>query len=149
MSILGWSKMTRSEKPSGAGVRRHLGWIAFCVVAALPACLGSIGVKEKHAAFHGCSSGKVELEELLNEGHTKFKSQGCGHEEVYYCIVGKCISPRILSVRHHAAKHDCKVQEIATQEPTPNEFVTNGCGKTDRYRCREVPDDVVQCDAVP
>lgn len=114
----------------------------------LLACLGSLGVKEKHAAFHQCSSSDVHLEEVPNEGHTMFRSKGCGQQEVYYCIVAKCISPRILSVRHHAAEHDCKVGEITTEEPSPNEFVTRGCGKSDRYRCKEVPSDVVRCERV-
>ncbi len=127
----------------------RLDWSLAIVLAALSTgCLGSLGVKEKHAAAHKCSSGDVTLKELDNEGHKKYQSTGCGHEEIYYCIVAKCRSPRILSVRHHAAEHNCKMEDITTEEPSANEFVTTGCGKTERYKCEEVPDDVVSCERV-
>lgn len=114
----------------------------------LAGCLGSGFAKDSHAVFHGCKSSDVDLEELPNDGHNKFRSKGCGHEEIYYCILGKCRSGRILSVRHHAAEHNCKLDQITTEEPSAMEFVTTGCGQTDRYRCREVPNEVLSCDRV-
>jgi hypothetical protein len=50
-----------------------------------------------------------------------------------------------LSVRHHAAEHNCKMEEITTEEPSPMQFVTTGCGQSDRYACKEAKNDVLQC----
>ncbi len=141
--------LVKTNREMGFGASVPLRWSVVLLLAVTSTgCLGSLGVKEKHAAVHKCSSGDVTLKELENDGHAKYQSTGCGHEEIYYCILAKCRSPRVLSVRHHAAKHNCKMEEITTEEPSPNEFVTTGCGKTDRYRCKEVPDDVVACDRV-
>jgi hypothetical protein len=122
------------------------GAVAVLALLGSSGCLASIGAKDGHAVFHGCKSGDVELVEVPSEGHTKYKSVGCGHEEVFVCIAAKCRSGRILSIRHHAAAHNCKMDQITTQEPSPDEFETTGCGQTSRYRCKEVPNQVLKCD---
>ena len=111
-------------------------------------CFSSSSAKDKHAVFHGCDSSNVQLEEVPSTGHTRYKTKGCGHEETFSCIGAKCRSARILVVRHYAADQKCKLEQVQTTEPEPNQFVASGCEKERRYFCKEVPNDVLQCDPV-
>jgi hypothetical protein len=134
-----------SSKPN----RRRAGAVLGVVVGSalvLTACFSSSSAKDKHAVFHDCPSSSVTLQELPSEGHTRYKTSGCGHEEVFSCIAAKCRSARILVLRQHAADFNCKLEKITTEEPSEGSFVSKGCGKTGHYTCREVDRDVIKCD---
>jgi hypothetical protein len=122
--------------------------VAFLLASAASGCFSSNAAKDKHAVFHGCDTSNVELVEVPSTGHTRYQTKGCGHEEVFSCIGAKCRSARILVARHYAADQKCKLEQVSTSEPEPNQFVASGCAREQRYACKEVPDDVLQCDPV-
>ncbi len=140
--------VTRHPQPSSLPASRcGRSGVLSAVLGALltTACLSNVALKEKHANFHHCDSGDVSVEDLPSDGYAKYRTEGCGHEETFYCIVAKCRSGRILSIRHHAAKYNCKMEEISTEEPSPMLFATTGCGHTDRYYCKEAKNEVLSC----
>lgn len=120
--------------------------LGLLLLSAINGCFSSGAAKDKHAVFHGCDSSNVELEEVPSTGHTRYRTKGCGHEEVFSCIGAKCRSARILVARHYAADQKCKLEQVRTNESEPNQFAASGCAQERRYTCKEVPDDVLQCD---
>jgi hypothetical protein len=139
--------------PEANMISRHVGIkrgaaLVLSVLGAvlLVSCVASSSAKDKHAVFHGCSSGEVQLQELQSSGHTRFKTTGCGHEERFSCIGAKCRSGRILVVRQYAAEQKCKLNKVETEEPEPGHFVAQGCGKTVGFVCQEVPNEVLKCE---
>lgn len=126
-----------------------LGTAIVGVSLALSGCSGTMAA-DKHASFYHCDSGQVTSEELPSTGHTKLKTTGCGHEEVFYCIGAKCRSPRILAIRLFAGDHACTDdQTTATAEGEDGMvWLASGCDKSQKYRCKEVPREVIQCDPV-
>jgi hypothetical protein len=119
------------------------------VAFVLSGCSGTMAA-DKHASFYHCDSGQVTTEELPSTGHTKLKTVGCGHEEVFYCIGAKCRSARILAIREFAGANGCTDDKTtATAEGEDGmTWVASGCDKTQKYQCKEVPNEVIQCEPV-
>ncbi len=142
-----WSveqRVPETSKPAGRRLAQVV--VLGALGLSLSACFSSSSAKDKHAVFHGCSSSQVTLQEIPTEGHTRYKTSGCGHDEVFSCIAAKCRSARILVARQHAADFKCKLEEVTTEEPSEYQFVSQGCGKTGYYQCSEVDRDVIACE---
>ena len=122
---------------------------ALIPLLALTSCFSTSSAKDKHANFHHCNSSAIQVEETEVNGQTAFRTTGCGHDELFYCIGAKCRSPRILAVRLFSAAQSCKEAEVRTEEESGDIWAVSGCGKSTRYHCPRVPRQVVECAALP
>lgn len=123
-------------------------WVGLACLSVM-GCFGSSSAATKHADFHHCSSSDVKTEEIQVDGRSAFKTIGCGKEEVFFCIGAKCRSPRILAVRKFAASESCPEASLTTAAQGADGWTVSGCSKSITYRCREVPDEVVDCQPSP
>ncbi len=110
----------------------------------LTACFSTHSAKQKHADFHRCAADSVHAEAVEVDGREAVRTQGCGHDELFFCIGAKCRSPRMLAVRLFSAKHSCEQDEVQTSS-VGNVWTLQGCGKEARYRCVPAPRDAVDC----
>ncbi len=123
--------------------RMHMSLIALV----LTACFSTNSATQKHADFHHCDPGAVEAAEVDVSGKKMIQTNGCGHQELFFCVGAKCRSPRLLTVRLFSAKHKCQEAQVQTTSEGET-WTANGCGKTARYHCVEVPQEVAQCQPI-
>jgi hypothetical protein len=111
-------------------------------------CFSHSSAKDRHANFYGCPSAEVTTQDVEAQGHAQVRTVGCGHEDLFYCIGAKCRSPKILALKLFSADEACPVEQSAATEQGQGTWAVTGCGKTKKYRCVEVANEVIHCDPV-
>ena len=120
--------------------------VVSAVALVMGGCFSHSSAKDRHADFYGCPSGEVTTQDVETQGHAQVRTVGCGHEDLFYCIGAKCRSPKILSLKLFSADEACPVEQGTAADGGQGTWTVTGCGKTRKYHCVEVPNEVIRCD---
>ena len=123
--------------------------VAGAVALMVGGCFSHSSAKDRHANFYGCPSAEVTTQDVEAQGRAQVRTSGCGHEDLFYCVGAKCRSPKILALKLFSADEACPVEQGAAVDEGQGIWAVTGCAKTKKYRCVEVPNEVIRCDPVP
>lgn len=114
-------------------------------MAALLVSCGPSQLQTDFARHTGCDPEHVEVIQVTDKPVETHQVSGCSDGARYYCIDGRCDSPKFEVKRRHSYRHGCNPEDVGALELGDDLFIADGCGHKATYQCETTPATVVRC----